>query len=218
MTDQQPEPPRRPEEAAPRAGEQQGAQQPPEPPPWPTLGSNWRDVPEPPPAPPPNWESAPWGQAADQQARWQPPPAYQAGPPPPAPYHAYGQPPAPYYHPGGYPRARIPDSSARNWAMFAHLSPFLASFIGLPFLGPLVIWLAKRDEHPYVAEQAREALNFNLSMFIYMIAATFLMLLFIGFLIVPVLGIVWLVLMVMAAVKASNGEAYRYPMTMRMVN
>jgi uncharacterized Tic20 family protein len=98
--------------------------------------------------------------------------------------------------------------------------------VGLPFLGPLVIWLAKRGDHPYIAEQAREALNFNLSMFIYSLAIGVVS--FIGlFLIVGVLGFVflglvllplWLVLTIVGAVKAGNGEAYRYPFTMRMVD
>lgn len=185
---------------------EQRQQPPPEPPPWPTLGANYND-------PPPQPRTAPTAPRpeTDQGEWWQEPPRSEWAQPP---VHApWAQPQAP-----NYPGARISDSEARNWAMAAHLSPLLASLVGLPFLGPLIVWLAKRDDHPYIAEQAREALNFNLSMFIYMIAALFSMILLIGFLLVPVLGVVWLVLSVIAAVKASNGEPYRYPFTIRMVN
>jgi uncharacterized Tic20 family protein len=130
--------------------------------------------------------------------------------------------------PQPYPPAHAPalaDRDARQWAMFAHLSAFLAALVGLSFLGPLVIYLVKKDESPFVADQAREALNFNLSVLIYGLAlgiATFvLFIVLIGLLLIPVLialGIAWIVLTIVAAVKANNGEAYRYPLTIRMVS
>ncbi|MDQ3719201.1 MAG: DUF4870 domain-containing protein [Actinomycetota bacterium] len=110
--------------------------------------------------------------------------------------------------------------------MFAHLSALLAAFLGgLTFLGPLIIYLVKREDHPFVADQAREALNFNLSVLIYSIVLAIvsfiLTLILIGFLLfllfIP-LAIGWLALTIMAAVKANNGETYRYPLTIRMVN
>ncbi len=118
------------------------------------------------------------------------------------------------------------DANARQWAMFAHLSALLAAFLGgLTFLGPLIIYLVKREDHPFVADQAREALNFNLSVLIYSIVLAIvsfiLTLILIGFLLfllfIP-LAIGWLALTIMAAVKANNGETYRYPLTIRMVN
>ena len=124
------------------------------------------------------------------------------------------------------PPAVAPDASARQWAMFAHLSALLAAFLGgLTFLGPLIIYLVKRDEHPFIADQAREALNFNLSVLIYSIAlgivSFILTLILIGlllFLLFIPLAIAWIVLTIMAGVKANNGEAYRYPLTIRMVS
>jgi len=119
----------------------------------------------------------------------------------------------------------VPDANARQWAMFAHLSALLASLVGgLTFIGPLVIYLVKRDEHPFIADQAREALNFNLSMLIYSVGLAIvsfvLTLILIGFLLfllfIP-LAIAWLVLTIIAAMKANEGEAYRYPVTIRMV-
>ncbi len=117
------------------------------------------------------------------------------------------------------------DRDARQWGMFAHLSAFLAALVGLSFLGPLVIYLIKKDEHPFVADHAREALNFNISVFIYMavtiILAVVLAIVLVGFLLIPVaigIGIAWLVLVIIASVRANSGQPYRYPLTIRMVS
>lgn len=124
------------------------------------------------------------------------------------------------------PQVRDADSNARQWAMFAHLSAILASVVGgLSFLGPMLIYLIKKDEHPFIADQAREALNFNLSFLIYALALGIVSLLllifiigfFLFFLFFP-MAIAGLVLSIVGAVKANNGEAYRYPLTIRMIN
>ena len=107
---------------------------------------------------------------------------------------------------------------SRMWAMLAHLSA-LSGFV-IPFgniIGPLVIWLVKRDEMSFVNDQAREALNFNISMTLYMVVAGILILALIGIPLMIVLGIAWLVLVILAAVKANEGTAYRYPLTLRLV-
>lgn len=118
-------------------------------------------------------------------------------------------------------------SETRNWALAAHLSAFLGAWAALAFLGPLVVWLLKREEHPYIAHHAREALNFNLSVLLYGVVLAILALpiglLTLGLgllpliLLVGALALAWLVLTIIAAVAASNGEAYRYPLTVRMV-
>ncbi len=112
------------------------------------------------------------------------------------------------------------DSNATQWALFAHLSALL-----LGWLGPLIIYLVKKDEHPFIADQAREALNFNLSVLLYFVIggiATFVLsLIIIGLLLIPVLfamGIGFVVLVIMAAVKANAGETYRYPLTIRFLS
>jgi uncharacterized protein len=114
---------------------------------------------------------------------------------------------------------------SRQWALFAHLSAFAGLLIGLNFLGPMIIYLVKRNEDPYVADHAREALNFNLSVFLYLlvggIAAVILTLVLIGLLLFPFLfaiAIAWIVLTIIAAIKANNGEPYRYPLTIRFVS
>lgn len=107
---------------------------------------------------------------------------------------------------------------SRMWAMLAHLSA-LSGFV-IPFgsiIGPLIIWLIKRDEMSFVDDQAKEALNFNISIAIYGLVSAVLILVVVGFLMLAVIGIVWLVFTVVAAVKANEGVAYRYPLTLRLV-
>lgn len=110
--------------------------------------------------------------------------------------------------------------------MLAHLSAFAGALIALAFVGPLVVWLVKRDESPFVADQAREALNFNLSLYLYLTVGTVLLVIvgvltlglgFALFVLLPIGGLVWLILTIVAAVRANNGERYRYPLTIRFV-
>jgi uncharacterized Tic20 family protein len=115
-------------------------------------------------------------------------------------------------------------SDTTTWAMAAHLTALAALFIGLPFIGPLIIYLTKKD-NPFVRRHAAEALNFNLSIMLYTLVlaiVTFIGLIFIiGILLFPlflVLFVAWLVLVIMAAVAASRGEEYRYPLTIRFVS
>ena len=118
-----------------------------------------------------------------------------------------------------------PSSDSRTWAMGAHLSALAGGFLGgLPaFVGPLVIWLLRREQDPYVAQHAREALNFNLSVVAYALAALALTVvtLGIGLLAVVPLGllfaVLWLAVTVIATVRAANGEAYHYPLSIQFV-
>ena len=110
----------------------------------------------------------------------------------------------------------------RNWALIAHVSS-LSSFIGIPgFIGPLVVWLAKKDELPFASEQAKEALNFQISLFIYGIICVVLVMTVIGALVgIPgliALAVVEVVFTIIASIKAGEGEAYRYPMTIRLID
>jgi uncharacterized Tic20 family protein len=117
------------------------------------------------------------------------------------------------------------NKEARNWAVGAHLSALVAVWLGFGFLGPLIVYLIKKDDHPYIRQQAAEALNFNLSVFIYAIVGgvifVILLVLLVGILLIPFViaaAIGWLVLVILAATKASKGEPYRYPLTIRFVN
>lgn len=105
---------------------------------------------------------------------------------------------------------------SQNWAVIAHLSA-LVMFLGIPSLvGPLIVWLAKKED-PYVEAHAREALNFNISYLIYAVVAGISVLLLIGLLALPFVFIAWLVLVVVAGIRAANGEFYRYPVTIRFL-
>jgi uncharacterized protein len=117
----------------------------------------------------------------------------------------------------------------RQWAMFAHLSSIAGALVtsGVggwgTFLGPLIIWLIKKDTMPFVDDQAKEALNYNITVAIVFLALWVLVLvtLGIGFLFaIPawiIIGIAWLVFTIIASVKANDGVAYRYPFSWRLV-
>lgn len=104
--------------------------------------------------------------------------------------------------------------------MACHLAS-LSYFIGIPFgnvLGPLVVWMMKRDSSPFINEAGKKALNFNLAVTIYLAIAAVLCLLLIGFIFLIIIPIVQAILAIIAALKASNGEDYDYPMTIKFLN
>jgi uncharacterized protein len=112
----------------------------------------------------------------------------------------------------------VPTQDERTWGMIAHLSAF-AGFV-FPFgniIAPLVIWLARRDQSAFVAAQAKEALNFNISVVLGWIVCGVLVFVFIGILLGVALGIAWLAMTIIAAIKASEGIDYRYPISLRLV-
>ena len=107
----------------------------------------------------------------------------------------------------------------RTWALVCHLAGF-AAFTAIPFgniLGPLVVWLIKKDQSWFVNEEGKEAMNFQISLTLYAIVAAILIFVLIGIPLLFVLGIGWLVLMIMAAIKANEGVSYRYPLTLRFI-
>lgn len=104
--------------------------------------------------------------------------------------------------------------------MAAHLSG-LSLYLGVPFgniLGPLLVWLFKKDESPFVEAQAKEALNFQISISIYSVVAALLAFVLIGFLLIPALFVAHIVLTVVASVRVSEGRAYSYPLTIRLIS
>ena len=106
-----------------------------------------------------------------------------------------------------------PTGTEKIWSMLSHLS-FL---LGVGILLPLVVYLAMRRESAYVAENAREALNFHISVIIYCICCIPLTLILIGVPLLIIIGLGTLVLAIVAAVKASDGNCFRYPLTLRLV-
>ena len=112
----------------------------------------------------------------------------------------------------------IPTQDERTWGMLAHLSTFAGFLLPLgSVLGPLVVWLVKRDQSPFVAEQGKEALNFNISVLLAAIVCAVLVYVFIGILLGVALCIFWLTVTIIAAIKASEGVHYRYPFALRLV-
>ena len=121
---------------------------------------------------------------------------------------------------GGPPRAESsPSQDERTWGMLAHLSAFAG--LVLPFLGnllaPWVIWLARRDRSAFVGEQAKEALNFNISVVIAWLVCWLLTYAFVGILLGILLFVGWLTLTILAAIRAGEGLPYRYPLALRLV-
>lgn len=108
--------------------------------------------------------------------------------------------------------------SEKNYAMFCHLVAF-SGFI-IPFgsiIGPLVMWLIKKEESEFINYHGKESLNFQISIAIYTIISGILALVLIGILFLIALGIIWIVFIIIASVKTSEGEEYRYPLTIRFV-
>lgn len=140
--------------------------------------------------------------------------------PPPAPPTGPSGPDGPS-GPGGL------DPQTRGWGVAAHLSAFVGAWLLVAFVGPLVVYLVGRDRHPSVAHHAREALNFNLTFLLVLIVGGIVgfvlavVTLGLGLLVLAPLGgavvLVWVILVIVAAVKAWDGEPYRYPLTLRFV-
>jgi uncharacterized Tic20 family protein len=118
------------------------------------------------------------------------------------------QPPA--VSPG--PAGSETNKDAKTFAMLAHLLAIFTFFIG-----PLIIWLVKKDEHPYVDEQGKEALNFQITVVIAWFAAGVLSFLCIGFFLLPLIWIGNLIFCILACVAANKGQHYRYPLSIRII-
>jgi uncharacterized protein len=138
-------------------------------------------------------------------------------PPPQPPMPPGGGPPG-GPPPGGPPgQPPLPADQERLWAMLAHLLSFVAAYLFLGFVAPLVVLLVFGPRSAYVRAHAVESLNFNLTWLLYGIVAVILAFLLIGIPILIALGIAYVVLVVIASVRANNGELYRYPLTIRFV-
>jgi uncharacterized Tic20 family protein len=112
----------------------------------------------------------------------------------------------------------IPTQDERTWGMLAHLTAFAGFIVPLgSVIGPLIVWLVKRDQSAFVADQGKEALNFNISVVGAALICALLVFVFIGILLGVALFIFWLTMTIVAGIKASEGVRYRYPFAVRLV-
>jgi uncharacterized Tic20 family protein len=108
---------------------------------------------------------------------------------------------------------------AKMWAMFCHLAA-LAMFTSIPFanvIGPLILWLVKKDDFKFVDNQGKEALNFQISIAIYALACIPLFFILIGAFLFVALAIFNLVMIIIASIEANKGNSYRYPLCIRLI-
>jgi uncharacterized Tic20 family protein len=110
------------------------------------------------------------------------------------------------------------EKEARTWAAFCHLSA-LSGFL-IPFgnfLGPLILWLMKRNESTFVDDQGKEALNFQLTLFLAYIVAFILFFIAIGVFLMVLISIYAIIIIIYATIKANEGVAFRYPYIFRLI-
>ncbi len=110
-------------------------------------------------------------------------------------------------------------TNVRTWCALCHASALLGSFVHFPghILPPLIVWLAKRHDSPEIDAHGKEALNFQISMLIYNLVAVVFWLVLIGFAFLAVLWVLNAVFVIIAAIQASEGKFYRYPLTIRFI-
>lgn len=107
----------------------------------------------------------------------------------------------------------------RTWGMLCHLSALSAFVTGIgAILGPLIVWLIKKDQSAFVDAQGKESVNFQLSCLIYAIVSSILCFVLIGILLLIALGVFWLVEVIIASVAANNGNYHRYPLCIRFIS
>jgi uncharacterized protein len=112
----------------------------------------------------------------------------------------------------------VTDHNKKTWGMLTHLLA-LSVFVGIPFgnvIGPLIIYLIKKDEYEFVAEQGREVLNFQITWSMIFIISAIMIVVGIGILMLIAFGVAWLVLVILGSISASNGTRYKYPFTVEL--
>ena len=122
-------------------------------------------------------------------------------------------------NPYASPIADMVSQDEKTWAMVCHLLALLA-YTGVPLanlVGPLVVWLLYKDKMPFVDDQGKEVVNFQISVLIYALICIPLVFVVVGFFLALVLVIFHIVVTIIGAVKASQGIAYRYPLCIRLI-
>ena len=113
---------------------------------------------------------------------------------------------------------RLSTESERNWAMLCHLSAFAGFFF--PFggiIGPMIFWLSRKDDSAWININGKAAMNFNLSMLLYIVLTIPLLIILVGIPIIIALGILKIVCVTIASIKAARGEIFKYPLSIPFV-
>ena len=121
--------------------------------------------------------------------------------------------------PVGVTAPTVSSTNVRTWNILCHASALLGVFLHFPghLLGPLIVWLAKRDDSPEIDAHGKESVNFQISMLIYNGIAVVFCLVLVGFAFLAVLWVLNAVSVIVASIQASDGKCYRYPMTIRFI-
>jgi uncharacterized protein len=127
-------------------------------------------------------------------------------------YQGQGRQPLPH----GQPQARTTPEE-RNWAVAGHVGSFLAAWAALGLLAPLIVLLTKGSESAYVRRHAVESLNFQINALVYTVVFALLIIVLIGIPLLIAYAIFYAICVILATVRSSNGEEYRYPMTVRLI-
>ncbi len=107
----------------------------------------------------------------------------------------------------------------KTWGMLAHIAALVGYIIPLGnIIGPLLVWMLKKEESAFVDFHGKESINFQITMTIYVVAALILMLLVVGVVLIVAVFLFDLVMIVVAAIKAANGEKFRYPLSIRFIH
>jgi uncharacterized protein len=107
----------------------------------------------------------------------------------------------------------VPSSDEKNIATVTHLAGTIFLFIPA-----LIVWILKKDDSAYIADQAKEALNFQITIAIAMFVANILIWILVGLALIPIIWIANIILCILAAIATSKGETYRYPICLRLIN
>jgi uncharacterized protein len=111
-------------------------------------------------------------------------------------------------------------SNVRTWCVLAHAAALVGFFVPVAghIVGPLIIWLAKRQDSPEIDAHGKESMNFQISMLIWNAIAAILIIVLIGIPILILLHILNIIFVIVASIQASEGKLYRYPLALRLIN
>lgn len=112
----------------------------------------------------------------------------------------------------------VTTSQERNWALAAHVGSFVSAWFALGLFAPLIVLLARGNDSPFIRRHAVESLNFQLNALVYSVVFALLIIVLVGFVLLPLYGIFYVIVVILGTVRAGSGEEFRYPLTIRVVS